>query len=130
MTLTALLALTLAGCSEVEGAAKEAAGDAACSVAREAMDEAGRQATRAVDRIGADPRAAKRELTALRDGLGSLEGQVDGETARTLTRARKALDRLVEQADAARTGTPIDEQAVQDAERDLVAAVEDFQGIC
>lgn len=130
MTVTALLSLALVGCSDVEDAAKDVADDAACAVAQRAMDEAGDQAQRAVDEIGADPAAAERELKALRDGLKSLEGQVDGETGGKVTEARKALDRLVKQADRARTGTPVDDQAVDDAQRDLDAAVEDFKDIC
>jgi soluble cytochrome b562 len=130
LALTAVAALSLAGCSDVEDAAKDVADDAACAVAQQAMDEAGDQAQRAVDEIGADPAAAERELKALRDGLKSLEGQVDGETGGKVTEARKALDRLVKQADRARTGTPVDDQAVDDAQRDLDAAVEDFKDIC
>jgi len=128
--LTALLSLSLVGCSEVEDAAKDAADEAACSVAQRAMDEAGDQAQRAVDEIGADPQAAENELKALRDSLKALEGQVDGETGGKVTEARQALDRLVKQADRARTGTPVDDQAVDDAQRDLDAAVEDFTDIC
>lgn len=130
VALTAVLTLTLVGCSEVEDAARDAADDAACSVAKQAMDKAGDQAQRAVDEIGADPQAAKRELTALRDTLKSLEGQVDGESGGKVTQARKALDKLVKQADQARSGTPVDDQAVDDAQRDLDAAVDDFKDIC
>ena len=128
--LASVLTLGLAGCSEVEDAARGAADDAACSVAQRAMDEAGDQAQRLVDEIGADPQAAERELKALRDSLRALESQVDGETGGKVTEARKALDRLVKQADRARTGTPVDDQAVDDAQRDLDAAVEDFKDIC
>ncbi|WP_193613964.1 hypothetical protein [Nocardioides lijunqiniae] len=127
---TALLALTLVGCSDVEDAAKGAASDAACSVANKTMDEAGTQAKQAVSDLGADPAAAKRELTALRDGLKTLEGQVDGETGGKVTEARKALDRLVTQADAAREGSPVDDQAVEDAQADLDTAIEDFTELC
>jgi soluble cytochrome b562 len=130
LALTALLALVLTGCSDVEDAAKGAASDAACSVANQAMDEAGTQAKQAVSDLGADPAAAKRELTALRDGLKTLEGQVDGETGGKVTDARKALDRLVTQADAARDGTPVDDRAVEDAQADLDTAIEDFGDLC
>lgn len=130
VAVTAALVIGLVGCSEVEDAAKDAAGDAACSVAEQAMDEAADQARQAIDEIGADPQAAKRELTALRDSLKSLEGQVDGETGGKVTQARKALDRLVKQADRARSGTPVDDAAVDDAQRDLDAAVEDFKDLC
>lgn len=130
VALVVLLSLTLVGCSEVEDAAKDAADDAACSVAQQAMDRAGDEAQKAIEQIGADPAAAERELKALRNGLESLEGQVDGETGGKVTEARKALDRLVKQADRARAGTPVDDQAVDDAQRDLDAAVEDFKDIC
>jgi soluble cytochrome b562 len=129
-TVAALLSLALVGCSDVEDAAKGAASDAACSVADKAMDEAGTQAKQAVSDLGADPAAAKRELTAVRDGLKSLEGQVDGDTGGKVTDARKALDRLVTQADAARDGTPVDDQAVEDAQADLDTAIEDFGDLC
>ncbi|MCD4535781.1 hypothetical protein LRP67_16960 [Nocardioides sp. cx-169] len=128
--LAAALSLVLAGCSDVEDAAKDAAGDAACSVARQAMDEAATQAEQAVGDLGADPAAAKRELTALRDALKTLEGRVDGESGGKVTQARKALDRLVTQADVARAGTPVDQQAVDDAQSDLDSAVEDFRDVC
>lgn len=130
LALAVVGSLSLAACSEVEDAARDAADDAACSVAKQAMDRAGDEAQRAVDEIGADPQAAKRELTALRDALKSLESQVDGETGGKVTEARKALDRLVKQADDAREGTPVDDQAVDDAQRDLDAAVDDFKDIC
>jgi len=130
LALTAVLAFGVAGCSDVEDAAKDVADDAACAVAEQAMDEAGDQAQRAVDEIGADPQAAERELKALRDTLKSLEGQVDGESGSKVTQARKALDKLVRQADQARAGTPVDDQAVDDAQRDLDTAVEDFKDIC
>ena len=131
VVLTAVLMLGgLVGCSEVEDAAKGAADEAACAVAQQAMDEVGDQAQRAIDEIGADPAAAKDELSALRDSLEALEGQVDGETGGKVTEARQALDRLVKQADRARRGTPVDQQAVDDAQRDLDAAVDDFTDIC
>jgi hypothetical protein len=130
LALTALLLLALVGCSDVEDAAKGAAEDAACSVAQRAMDEAGTQAKQAVADIGADPAAAKRELTAMRDSLKALEGQVDGESGGKVTEARKALDRLVTQADAARAGTPVDGRAVDDAQADLNTAIDDFGKIC
>ncbi len=131
LLLTALLlAVTVTGCSEAEELAKSTASDAACSVARQAMDGAGDQAERAVEKIKADPQAAERELRALRDALSTLEKQVDGETEGQVTKARKALDRLVQQADAARKGTPVDDQTVRDAQDDLDTAVEDFSDIC
>ncbi|WP_309649278.1 hypothetical protein [Nocardioides sp.] len=125
-----LLSLTLVGCSDVEDLARDTASDAACSVARTAMDEAGDQAKQAVEGLDADPQAARRELTALRDSLQALEGRVDGETGGKITQAREALDKLVEQADAAREGTPVDDQAVADAEAELDTAVEDFGNLC
>lgn len=125
-----LLSMTLAGCSDVEDLAREKASEAACSVARSAMDEASTQAKQAAEKINADPQAARRELTALRDSLKALEGRVDGETGGKITEARKALDRLVEQADAARAGTPVDDQAVADAEAELDTAVESFSSLC
>ncbi len=130
LLLSVTLAGTLTGCSEVEDLAREKASDAACSVARSAMDEASDQARQAADKIKADPQAARRELTALRDGLKALEGRVDGETGGKVTEGRQALDRLVEQADAARAGTPVDDAAVSDAEAELDSAVEDFKNLC
>jgi hypothetical protein len=130
VALVALLSWGLVGCSEVEDAAKGAAEDAACSVAQQAMDGAGARAKQAVADLGADPAAAKRELTAMRDSLKALEGRVDGQSGGQVTEARKALDRLVTQADAARTGTPVDQQAVDDAQSDLDTAIEDFQDVC
>ena len=125
-----LLSLTLVGCSDAEDLVKDKAGDAACSVAQQAMDEAGQQAQKALDQVQADPRAAEQKLTALRDSLKALEDQLDGETGGKVTEAREALDRLVEQADAARAGTPVDDEAVADAKADLDTAVEDFASVC
>lgn len=125
-----LLSVTLVGCSDVEDLARDTASDAACSVARTAMDEASNQAKQAVEELNADPQAARRELTALRDSLKALEGRVDGETGGKITQAREALDKLVTQADAAREGTPVDDQAVADAEAELDTAVEEFGNLC
>ncbi|MEJ7833115.1 MAG: hypothetical protein WKF79_09385 [Nocardioides sp.] len=128
--LAMLSLLVAAGCDAAEDAAKDVANDAACSVAQQAMDEASRRAKQAVADLEADPQAAERELRALRDSLATVEKQVDGETEGQVTRARQALDRLVEQADAARGGTPVDDEAVADARSDLDAAVEDFSSVC
>lgn len=130
LVLSVLCVVSAAGCDAAEDAAKDVANDAACSVAQQAMDEASARAKQAVADIEADPRAAERELRALRDSLATVEKRVDGETGGQVTRARQALDRLVEQADAARAGTPVDDEAVVDARSDLDAAVEDFSSVC
>lgn len=130
LALAASLLMLATGCSEAKDLARDTANDAACSIAKSAMNKTAEQAKRAVREIGADPKSAERELTSLRDALKSLEAKVDGKSGGRVSEARKALDVLVEQADAAREGTPVDDQAVDDAQRDLDAAVEDFKNIC
>lgn len=125
-----LLCLTLVGCSDAEDLVRDKASDAACSVAQQAMDAVGDQARQAIDDIKADPQGAEERLKALRDSLVALEGQVDGRTGGKVTQAREALDRLVEEADAARTGTPVDDQAVAEARTELDTAIEDFRTLC
>ena len=130
LVLAALLSLTLVGCSDAENLVKDQANEAACSVAQKAMDGVGQEAQQAIDDLKADPKGAEERLKALRDSLQALEGQLDGKTGGKVTQAREALDRLVTQADAARTGTPVDDQAVADARSDLDTAVSDFATIC
>lgn len=125
--VAALLALT--GCSEVEERVGQAAEDAGCRVAQEAVDGVATQARRAADEIGADPAAAERELTALRDGLAAAEGTLSDETRQHVADARAALDTLVAQARAGAEGV-VDETAVQEAETALDSAVEDLTQVC
>ena len=127
--LVAVAATALGGCSEAEDAVDRAAGDAACRLAQEAVDGVAGQAREAADRIGADPEAARRELTALRDSLAAAEEGLSGETRARVEEARAALDRLVsESRDAARGA--VDEQAVEEAERELDTAVEELTRVC
>jgi len=127
--VAALLTLTV-GCSEVEDAARDATGDAACSVARAAAEEAQRQATSAADRIAADPQAAEAELRAVRDAVQAAEGQVSDDTRARLADVRTELDGLVGEAADAAEGAPVDEAAVEQSKEDLTAAVAAVGDVC
>lgn len=121
--------LVLTGCSEVEERVSQAASDAGCQIAQEAVDGVATQARRAADEIGADPAAAERELTALRDGLAAAEGSLSDETRQHVADARAALDTLVAQARAGAEGA-VDQEAVAEAETALDTAVEDLTQVC
>ena len=127
VALTAAVALT--GCQEAQDAAQEAAGDAACSVAGSAVDEAGRQAGQAVDEIGADPESAEQELRAVREALDAAAATVDGDVKARVEDARDAVDRLRGQAEEAVAGE-VDTAAVDEARGELDQAVEDVKNLC
>ncbi len=131
-TVSALvvLAALATGCSEAEDAARDAAGDATCAVARSAVDEAGQQAGSAADEIGADPQAAERELQALRDALAAAERGVDGDIKAKVGEAKTAIEDLLGEAKDAADGAPVDTKAVDRAQADLEAAVDDVKGLC
>ncbi|MFW6774588.1 hypothetical protein ACOACO_09910 [Nocardioides sp. CPCC 205120] len=124
-----LSVVALAGCSEVETAVRDAASDAGCSLAQDAVDGVTRQAHEATDRIGVDPARAERELTALRDGLATAERGLSGELRGHVEDARTALDALVTQARAGAEGA-VDEQAVAEAEARLDTAVGEITTVC
>ncbi|MDF9717318.1 hypothetical protein INN71_08175 [Nocardioides sp. ChNu-153] len=125
----ALGLVALAGCSEVETAVRDAASDAGCSLAQDAVDGVTGQAHAAADQLGVDPAGAERELTALRDGLATAEQGLSGELRGHVEDARTALDALVTQARAAADGT-VDQQAVAEAEAQLDTAVQELTTVC
>lgn len=127
---TLVAALSLTACSQAEDAAKNAASDAACSLAKNAADEAGKQAAQAVDDIGADPQAAQQELSSIRDLLSAAEKGVDGDVKADLADARKAVERLLGQAQDAARGVEVDTTAVESAKGDLDRAVDDVKTLC
>ncbi len=127
---TLVAALSLTACSQAEDAAKNAAGDAACSLAKNAADQAGKQAAQAVDDIGADPQAARQELSGIRDALAAAEKTVDGDVKADLTAARKAVEKLLGQAQDAAQGVEVDTTAVESAKDELDRAVDDVKTLC
>lgn len=131
--LTALLlTVVLGACSEdqLRDAATDAAGDAACSVAQQTMDEVVTQTQGALDELGADPAAAERRLTALRDTVRAAESGLSGESRARLEEARVALDDLATLARDEAAGAGADEPAVQQARDDLDAAVTGLTQVC
>ena len=126
--LVAVVSLT--GCEQAEQAARDAAGDAACSAARSAADEAGQQVGNAVDSIGADPQAAERELSAVRDALAAAETGISGDAKAKIREAKEAVEALLGQAEDAAQGADIDTRAVDRAQDDLDQAVADIKDIC
>jgi hypothetical protein len=129
-TVSLVGALALTGCSQAEDAAKDAGNDAACSVARSAVDEAGRRAGNAVDEIGADPKAAEGDLRGIRDALATAEKGVSGDTKQKLGDARSAVERLLGEAEDAAQGAEVDTAVVDDAKGDLDRAVKDVKNLC
>ncbi|GGO76207.1 hypothetical protein [Nocardioides deserti] len=130
LVTTALATTLLAGCSEAEDIVRGAAEDAGCAAAQQAMDEAERRARDAVADLKADPQAAERELTAVRDVLAAAEQGLGGETRQQVDRAGKAVGRLLTQARGAAEGTRVDDEAVADAERRLDDAVGEITTVC
>lgn len=126
----ALTAVLLTGCSAAEDKAKEVAGDAACSLAAKAVSGVKGQVDDAVTQIGADPEAAQRKLTGLRDGVKSAEGRVSGDVKAQLTEAREALDDLVAQASDAAEGADVDTSAIDTSKQHFSDAVDDVSTTC
>lgn len=122
-------AVVLTGCSAAEDAVGGAVDEAACSLARETLAGVEGQVREAADRIGADPRAARRELEALRDALAAAEDGLSGETRDRVAEARRAVDALVAEARRGARGA-VDEEAVAEARRDLDTAVTGLQDVC
>lgn len=118
------------GCSAAEDKAKEAVGDAACSIASKAVSGVTGQVDDAVDEIGADPKAAEQKLRRLRDAVKSAEGRIGGGTKQKLSGARGALDDLVDEAGDAADGAEVDTGAVDEAKGDFDVAVDDVRDHC
>lgn len=129
-----LLVLALSGCSAAEDrvkeGAKDLAGDAACSVAAKSVSGVKGQVDDAIDQIGADPEAAKRKLTGLRDGVKSAEDRVGGDVKVKLTEAREALDELVADATDAAKGTEVDTSALESSKEKFGTAADDVTEAC
>lgn len=121
--------LALSACSAAEDAVAGAVGDAACALARESLGGVETQVRDAADRIGADPAAARRELEAARDALAAAEDSLSGETRQQVAEARAAVERLLEEARQAGEGA-VDQQQVEQAQRDLGDAVSGLATIC
>lgn len=129
-TALAVAAVVLLGaCEQAEDAISDAASDGACRLAQEAVDGIAGQARQAAESIGADPEAAQRELSALRDSVAAAEDNLSGETQARLEQARQALDALVQESRDAAEGA-VDQQAVQEAEQQLDDAVEQLTQVC
>lgn len=128
--LAAVLALTLAGCSQAEEAAKGAANRAGCTVAQKALDQAQSEAEKALDEIDADPEAARRKLAGIRDAVGAAEAGLSGETKAKLAKARQALDTMTVEAQDAAQGADVDTSAVDNAKGRLDDAVGDVRDLC
>jgi hypothetical protein len=80
--------------------------------------------------IKANPEAAEQELTAARDALAAAEGQLTGQTKELLTRAGAAIDDLRAEAKAVADGATVDDKALQAAQDEYGAAVEQLTGVC
>ncbi|WP_205471409.1 hypothetical protein [Nocardioides sp. SYSU D00038] len=128
--LVVLSAGALTGCSEAEDAVNGATDRAACEVAQAAVDEVADQARSLADRIGADPQAARRELSALRDTLAAAEKGLGGETREQVRRARDAVDALLAEAKQAADGSQVDDAVVRESRRELDRAVEELSQVC
>lgn len=129
IALTAVAAVA-SGCSEIEEAASETAGNAACSVAQQAVDGVTGQVDQAIDEIGADPEAAQRELASLREVLDQAQGSISGEAQQALRDAADALGRLADEARDAARGVEIDTSAVDQAQDAFGEAVDGITDVC
>ena len=130
LAASTLAAVLLTGCSEAEDAAKDAAGNAACAVATKAVSGVTGQVDDAIDQIGADPAAAKRKLSGLRDVVARAEDGLSGDAKQRLGEARQALDDLVGEASDAASGLDVDTSAVDSSRKKLSRAVDDVADVC
>lgn len=135
LTVPAALAtavLLLGACSEeqIRDAASDAASDAACSVAEQALSGVRGEVERAARDIGADPAAARRELTTLRESLAAAERGLDGEARERVEQARGAVDDLLAQARRAADGTQVDDRAVDEARAEYDEATQGLTAAC
>jgi len=129
-----LAALVLGACSQAEtvvsDAASEAASKAGCSVARAAVGEVRRQVDGIASDIQADPEAARRELTAVREALAAAEQKLTGQTREQMARAGAAIDDLRAEARTVADGASVDDQALRAAQSEYDDAVEQLTGLC
>jgi hypothetical protein len=129
-----LTALVLSACSGAEkfasDAASEAASEGGCSVARAAVGEVRRQVDGIASQIQADPKTARRELTAVREALAAAETRLAGETGKQMARARAAIDDLRAEARAVADGASVDNRALRAAQKEYDDAVEQLTGLC
>lgn len=121
--------LALPACSATEDAVAGAVGDAACALARESLGGVEAQVRDAVERLGADPQAARRELEAARDALAAAEESLSGETRQQVAEARAAVEQLLTEARQAGEGA-VDPQQVEQAQRELGTAVSGLAEVC
>jgi hypothetical protein len=128
VTVTALWSLT--ACDSAEDAAKGVANDAACKLARSAADEAGRQASKAVDHIRTDPDAAVTELSTIRDALAAAENGVSGDVKDKLVEAKTSVEDLLGRAQDSADGAEVDTAAIDGARADLDSAIKDVKNLC
>lgn len=129
---SAACVLALGACSEdeIRDRASDAASDAACSVASRALSGLRGEVEQAARDVGADPAAARRELTALRESLAAAERGLGGETRERVEQARAAVDDLLAQARRAADGTTVDDQAVAEAQAEYDAATRGLTEVC
>ncbi len=130
LAASVVAAVLLTGCSEAEDAAKDAAGNAACAVATKAVSGITGQVDDAIDQIGADPAAAERTLSGLRDVVASAEGAISGDAEQRLREARRALDDLVAEASDAASGLEVDTSAVDTSKEKFSQAVDEVSDGC
>jgi hypothetical protein len=128
----AVAVLALGACSEdeIRDAASDAASDAACSVAERALSGVRDEVEQAARDIGADPAAARRELTALRASLSTAERGLSGESRQRVEQARAAVDDLLAEARRAADGTQVDDQAVAEAQAEYDEATRGLTEVC
>ena len=125
-----LVGALVAGCSQAEDAVRDAASKSACSVAGDVVDAVQDKAGEAVDRIGADPEGARRDLVSLRDRVATAQDAVPGEVTDRLGAVRDVLDDLIADARKSARGVDVDTSAVDDARGRLDDAIADVAGTC
>ncbi len=129
-TAALLTVLALPGCAEAEEIARDAAGQAGCAVAQQAVADAEDRVRQVAKDIGANPQAAERELRALAGVLDGAAQQLEGEAQTQVQRAREAVDGLLVEARQAADGTRVDEVAVEEGQRELDRALEALATVC
>lgn len=128
-SLAALALLGTTACGPAEDVISSSTSAAACAAAQRAVDPIVDGARSAVQELGVDPAAARRELQALKGVVDAAAAPLSGEIRTHLKEISGSLGLLVDEARTAARGA-VDQQAVDRAQDELGAAVDDIGRIC
>lgn len=120
---------TTAACGEAEEVLGNAARAAGCTAAEQAVSPIRSEARSAVEQLGVNPEAARRELAGLRNIVEAALPTLSGEARESLQQVSDALGTLTDEARDATRGV-VDQRAVQAAQDELGTAIDEFTTVC